>query len=286
MAINSFLLISSLFVLVVGNANAESSLAVNTTESQSPVHIANGNNNSSKITYINKTVVGKERIGKKLAIRIIYLIPTYQMVFSQTDFYETSFIYVELQSIWPEPVLLTAARISITPPSSSIHMKAGMSGGAVLASQITQNENPSQFLFKPGEVKFIGLSQGIKLDGVLDFFKGEIINETVWADMVPALIPNFARVTELNHFLRQRFGKTTTIRISFFEKDYRPVLTADVKLGEGGDLFSHGDVSTSSYQLKHDAFIGEVLYQLKGGTEYFEHRRAYRINATKEALSQ
>lgn len=279
---NKFLLLvlSAFLLSGVKNGQADSATYINKSmASQSPVYDCKGEHSSCKTVY--ETKVLKEQIGKKIAIRNIYLIPTYQMVSNQRDFRETSFIYVELQSIWPQPFLLTASKISVVPPSNFIHINAEMLGGSTLASQITKNSNPSQFLFQPGEIKLIGLSQGIKLDGVLDFFKGEILNDPIFENVAPALNPNLNRVTQLNHFLQTHFGQKTFIRISFFEKDYQPVLTTNLKLGEGGNLFSQGEVSTSSYQLKQDAFIGEVLYQLRGGEADFEDRRKRLINLKK-----
>ncbi|MCK9394794.1 MAG: hypothetical protein M0Q44_04320 [Methylobacter sp.] len=282
MAQNSYFKLTNaafLLALFVGNANAAPSQIGQTREKQSPVQNCASQSTCTN-TYNQVSVFDKERIGKKLAIRSIYLIPinpiSEKFCDSQTvsckDTYEVAFIYLELQSIWPEPFLLTAARVNVKTRSSSIHTDAGLQGGFVLASQITKNSNPGEFLFKPGEVKLIALSQGIKLDGVLDFFKGDVLNDTIWGDQVPVTIPNLGRVDEFNRFLRQRFGKTTTIRIRLFEKDYQSALTTEVELGHGSDLFAQGDVAKSQYQFKFDSFIGEVLYQLQGGIDSFENR--------------
>ncbi len=274
-------IISLLLTFIAITSFAAPSPYSQTRGKQSPAQNCLSQSNCTVIYSSPDNRFTKERIGKKLAIRSIYLIPIDPISkrfckLQNTgckDTYEVAFFYLELQSIWPEPVLLTAARVRVKSKSSAIHMDAGMFGSTVLAKQITSNQNPSEFLFKPGEIKFIVLSQGIKLDGILDFFKGDVLKDDIWTDQTPISIPYVGRVVHFNRFLQSHFGKATTIQIQLFEKDYQPILTTDVKLGEGGDFFAQGDISTSKYQFKHDAFIGEVLYQLNGGTESFVSRR-------------
>lgn len=283
MRVNSYFVATSLLFLVLhtDNANSATSQYGSTIEKQSPVQNCNS---QSKCTVI----YSKERIGKKLAIRSIYLIPTYDISrkFCESpstnckDTYEAAFIYLELQSIWPEPFLLTAARVSVKTRSKAVHTDPAMYGKSVLATHITANSSPDQFLFKPGEIKLVGLSQGIKLEGILNFFNGDVLNDDIWTYRTPISIPYIGRVAKFNHFLQKTYGKTTAIDIRLFEKDYQLVLKTDVKLGEGSDLFAQGNIPTSRYQFKHDAFIGEVLYQLKGGTVAFEQRLNNNIRQT------
>lgn len=101
---------------------------------------------------------------------------------------------------------------------------------------------------------------------------GDTTARSNWVSASPVHIPNLARVKDFNVFLGQRYGRNTRLRIELFEKDYQPVLVTEVRLAQGGDMFSRGDVLTSKYQLKHDAFIGEVLYQIHGGTLALEQR--------------
>lgn len=269
---------ASLSLLVSPDAISAPEQIWQTKEKQSPI-IKCVNSTCSNV-YNYAPPVFKERIGKKLAIRSIYLIPTYGVskrlcetdAPKRNDLYEVAFVYLEVQSIWPEPFLLTAAKIDVKTSSRFIHLSAGMRGGSVLDPQITSNWEPGYFLFKPAEIKFIGLSQGMKLDGILEFFKGEVLSDVIWDEHAPVLIPNLARVAAFNRFLQQRFGASTTVRIQLFEKDYQPLLTTEVKLAQGGNLFSNGDVPNSKFQFKHDAFIGEVLYQLRGGSDIFDYR--------------
>lgn len=230
--------------------------------------------------YNDKQPMPKERIGKKLALRSLYMMPVYNIskricrenTSRCSDSYESAFIYLEVQSIWPEPFLLTAARVALKSQTKSIQRSVGAHGVSALESQITANTEPDAFLFQPGEIKIILLSQGFKLHGILDFFNGEILDDIVWSDIAPVITPNTNRVQEFNRFLAQRYGEKTKFRIELFEKDYRSVLTTEVSLTQGGTLFSRGDVLNSRYQFRHDAFIGEVLYQLHDGTDAFEYR--------------
>lgn len=230
--------------------------------------------------YNDAPQIPKERVGKKLALRSVYMIPVYNIskrgcetdASRCEDLYEAAFIYLEIQSIWPEPFLLTAARVAVKPQTNSIRRSVGAHGMLALEPQITANVEPDAFLFRPGEIKLIFLSQGFQLDGILDFFKGDILDDMLWSDITPAMTPNTKRVQDFNRFLAQRYGGKTKFRIELFEKDYRSVFTTEVSLTQGGTIFSRGDVQNSQYQFRHDAFIGEVLYQLHGGTDAFEYR--------------
>lgn len=269
---------AAVFFIISSNDASASEQVWQTKERQSPVQKCEINSTCVTVYNHNPPVI-RERIGEKLAIRSVYLIPAYDMsrkvcpVDSPKcrDLHEVAFVYLEIQSIWPEAFLLTASKVGIKSRQKSIKLSGGMHGSA-LDSKITSNWNPGNFLFRPGEIKLIGLSQGIKLDGVLGFFTDDVLSDLILEDRAPVFIPNISRVADFNRFLRKSFGRDTLIQVQLFEKDYRPLLTTEIKLGEGGDLFAHGDVSGGRYQFKHDAFIGEVLYQLRGGTKAFDHR--------------
>lgn len=264
---------------VIPVCSAATSLIKETKASKSPIQDCQSG--SACITVYNDAPkMLNERVGKKLALRSLYMMPVYNIskricggnTSRCSDFYESAFIYLEVQSIWPEPILLTAARVAVKSRTKSIHRSVGAHGVSALESQITANAEPGTFLFRPGEIKLILLSQGFKLNGILDFFKGDILDDIVWSDITPAVTPNTDRVQEFNRFLAQRYGENTKFRIELFEKDYQSVLTTEVGLTQGGTLFSRGDVQNNLYQFRHDAFIGEVLYQLHGGTDAFEYR--------------
>lgn len=266
----------STFVFAYGK-NSDLSPSLRTDGDNSP--IVGRNEGYIKIEY-NKPD-SRERIGKKIGIRKLYLIPAHTAINKSCNpsnpenqcrngLYETAFIYLEVQSIWPVPVLLTAAKISVHPLSKAIHLRTGMIGE--LSPKITATSQPQRFLLQPGEIKLITLSQGITLDGVLDFFNEEVASDDTFDNDAPVINANSRRVVLFNDFLRKHYGKKTAIRIELFEKDYQSLLSSDVLLGDGSDLFANGDIATNTYQFEYDAFMGEILYQLKGGKEWFEQR--------------
>ncbi len=261
--------------------------SIHTQGDQSPaIHNDRGTIN---LDYGSKTYqVGKERIGKKLAIRRMLLIPTHNITWKVCrseqpnckDTYEAAFIYLEIQSIWPEPFLLTASSVEVRSPKSNITLGPGMRGDSVIDTKITRNSNPQALLFLPGEVKMVGLAQGLKLNGILDFFRGDILEEDIITAKLPFGIYNIARVSEFNRFIAAKYGTRAALRIQLFERDYRPLLTTTAYLTKGTDFFETGDVMTNSYNFQHDGFIGEVLYQLREGNDPYV-RRVWEKNMDK-----
>lgn len=264
-------------------AGASPPVAIHTSGASSPAISQQGSNATAKVYYSN-TVHQRiiEHVGKKIAIRSAYLLPTHDFAGKRcapastpcvNDLKESAFLHLQVQSIWPEPVLLTAGRLAIV-DARRLDGRPGMKGVDVLAEHITANWSPERFLLAPGEVKSIALEGGVRLHGVMSFFNDEVAQEPiVCLDASPCTIPQLARVDELNRFLQARYGRAATLRVTLYEKDYQPLLTAAFRLSHGGDLFSRGDVRKNDYRLQHDAFIGEVLYQLQGGTEAFPYRR-------------
>lgn len=231
-------------------------------------------NHSSKNYHFEK-----ERVGKKLAIRSLFLLPFYSsdkcIKLATCKEFESAIIYLEVQSIWPKPFLLTASRVEIKGARPKIKLgpySRGDGNSAILSDKITTNSNPSQFLIQPGETKLIELAQGIALDGVMDFFEGNVLDTIINTDTQPFGIYNIALVKDFNQFLSRQYGKSATLRISLFEKDYSPLLQTNALLSDGGDFFSVGDESRASYKFKHDFFIGEMLYRMHGGREEFRYR--------------
>jgi len=249
--------------------------SVSTTGRQSPAVNQSGDHAVTTVLYGAQP----ERVGKKIAIRSAFLIPV--QGFDQTrcgadphcgDFYESAMLYIEVQSIWPEPVLLTAARLEKLGIRSR-QMDPGAMGEAVLAEQITRQRSPQSFLFQPGDIKLIHLGSGVRLDGLMEFFTEELRHELISCDGGRCMLHNLRRVKELNEFLAQHYGKQASLRLTIYEKDYQPILTTSFRLADGDDLFSVGDVRKSAYRLQHDRFIAEALYLLQGGKESFKYRQ-------------
>lgn len=242
------------------NVHAESMLI--TTGGQSPA-INQGTKGSVIINY------EAERIGKKIAIRDAYLIPapgfdknTCAALKKCFDFFESAFLYVEIQSVWPEPVLLTAARLKQVGfkylPSAPVS-----EGQYILGNQITRIDRPRDFLFQPGETKLIKIGQGVRLKGVMEFFSSDLLKEDFGCDTRPCYLHNTLLVKQLNGFIEKKYGAHTKLDIVIFEKDYKPILVTSFRLIDGRDMFVSGDVRRSNYRLQHDRFIAEVLYTLR-----------------------
>lgn len=219
----------------------------------------------------------KERIGKKIAIREAYLIPMdsfaereCQVSDSCMGFYESVSLYIKVQSIWPEPILLTAARLDLNKFQTKWPRPGGL-GRNTLGERITSQFEPGDFFLRPGEIKLIRLEKGIRLTGVMDFFTEELRGEP-FGDTAPGFINNLHRVVELNDFFAKKYGRRASLILTIYEKDYRPLLVTSFLLSDGDNLFGAGDERNSKYKLKHDAFIAEVLYRLNGGKRSFDKR--------------
>jgi hypothetical protein len=247
-----------------------------------PIGSLSTGNNSPSIsqTGANSTSVvnygPRERIGKKIAIRKAYLraYPNFDLDTSKKELksgalFEKVELVVVVQSIWPEPILLTAGRIK----TSNLHTDRGLPGGLSdchLAERITDNPEPASFLILPGEKKEFALRSGFNLDGVMGFFTERVIDSplTPYGEEVSLygdklMFVGSSIVKELNQFFTKKFGGKASIRLTLFEKDYQPLLVTTFLLNGGEDIFSRGDVGTSKYALSHDLFIGTVIGRIR-----------------------
>ena len=211
---------------------------------------------------------GHERIGRKIAIRQAYLVPipgfdktNCNMSSRCGDFHESVQMVLDIQSIWPEPVLLTAARLERLALQSK-RPDPGFGSATVLGEQITRQFVPSTFLLQPGEIKRISLERGLRLDGLMDFFTDEIRGEMISGTPGSLILHNQRRVNEFNHFLARKFGKQAALRLTIFEKDYQSILTTTFLLAQGGDAISTGNVLQNKYKLQHDVFLAEAVHLL------------------------
>lgn len=248
--------------------------------------IVQGNHAPVSIRYLSTTKnYYPERLGKKVVIRTMYMVPFEQfsvhgcspgVLFRNCgDFYEAVQICLEVQSIWPEPVLLTAARIEVIAPKHNFDLGPKPGGGQhSLNEMITTASNPEEFLLQPGAVKFINLGRGFRLNGVLAFFDEQFADVAILTATTPYAFYDLAIVDNFNRFLRKTYGAQAALKISLYEKDYQPLLTTVAKLSEGTDFFGRGDpTKRNGYAFQHDHFVAEILYQLRGGADSLTSRR-------------
>jgi hypothetical protein len=108
------------------------------------------------------------------------------------------------------------------------------------------------------------------IPGVVDFLKQQ--DEFVFDTMKPRLTTNDRIIERFNNFLRGVPGDKTTLKVSIFELNYKPVLIGHFQLAKGRDLFAHEAVSKKVggkeilvFPLQHDSFLGEAISQIKEG---------------------
>ncbi|WP_141758758.1 hypothetical protein [Duganella sp. HH105] len=225
-----------------------------------------------------------ERLGKKIVIRKMYIVPfdrfsvhgcSPDVLFKNCgDFYEAVQVYLEVQSIWPEPVLLTAARLDVIAPKHNFDLGPKPGGGRhSLSEMITATSNPEDFLLQPGTVKLINLGRGLRLNGVLAFFDEQFSDVEILTATTPYAFYDLTIVDNFNRFLRRTYGAKAALKISLYEKGYQPILITVANLSEGTDFFGRGDpTKRNGYNFLHDHFVAEVLYQLRGGTDSLTSR--------------
>ena len=213
---------------------------------------------------------------KKIALRTAYLSPFPSFFIRNcvdsenkcSDLYGAVFLYIEVQSIWPEPVLLTSAKLEQI-GFKEVTSHPGSSGG--LGEKITNVNDPSQYLLRPGEIKTIALSRGINLEKAVKFFDDEIKNETLFCQESFCVLPDPNLLKKFNSFLGKEIGAKSTLRLTIYEKDYQPLLTANFPLANGSDLFYRNDVKNDHFRLQHDRFIAEAICRLRSGRSNFQN---------------
>lgn len=240
-----------------------------TTGNNSPIHNCYANS-TCKITY-NMA----ERIGEKIAIRKLWLLPSFNSTkklcdpWSKcTDFYETFNIFAEVENITSNPLLLTSSNLEIITKSKNVTLAGNGIGSYILSDYTTENVHPRDFYLNPGDVIVIGFPSGLKLSGFFDFFTDEIKNDLIFSDINPALDSYLFRINDLNNYIKKKYGKDTKIKIEIFEKNKIKLITTYIPLSAGGDIFSvnkHDNSSdnTNPYYFQYDALLGEVIYRLK-----------------------
>ena len=169
--------------------------------------------------------------------------------------------------------MLTSADFGLSTQSNKIKLSSlATSGRNVLESDEAQSWFPKDFLLEPGSIKLIQLSRSIKLEGVSQFFDDSLIREPIIDYTTPIRPYSLLLVKKLNSFFMKEYGKSTAITIRLFEINKIPVFEAKVFLWDGTDSFDRNTNHGVINRFRHDAFIGEVIYQLSGGKEAFQYR--------------
>lgn len=224
---------------------------------------------------------GNSLVGKKIAIRDAYLIPFWNFeknrcMFAEgcSDTFEATMLVAEVQSIWPEPVLLTAAHLRLKDFKKKPKAPSTF-GETVLAEEVNNQLNPRNFVLHPGEIKVLLFQSGIRINGLLDFFTENIRSESIFCGAPPCFLHNQSRVSEFNKFLAMKIGRRAAVELTIYEKDYIPLLKTSFRLAEGSTLFDNGNVPRERYKLQHDKFIGEANYLLREGDTPFVSRVSF-----------
>lgn len=245
---------------------------------QSSINQANGDatTNYNNKYYIQQKNLPEEKIGSKIAIRRIFLIPSFKFndvapitmdnALDYTNFFfEDADIYVEIQSICSSPLLITAAKIKIL-DAKNIKRSGYSSGGKnLLSEEITSNTDRKLLLFAPGEIKIIRLAQSFKFKGIMNFFNNNINENTKLLPRRPYGIYDLSLVQKLNIFMEKNYGKKASFKIIIFEKNYKPIIDAKIKLSQGGTLFDKTDIENNRYLIQYDSFIGEAINKIRNG---------------------
>ena len=214
-------------------------------------------------------------VGSKVAITAAYLVPSIDF-FDATrknsdgemvnQFHDAAFLCVEVANISSQPLLVTAMKLDVINPQG-LRFGPGISGscpGEKISSM------SAACMLQPGERKKWLLEKGMVIPGVVDFLKQQ--DEFVFDTMKPRLTTNDRIIERFNNFLRGVPGDKTTLKVSIFELNYKPVLIGHFQLAKGRDLFAHEAVSKKVggkeilvFPLQHDSFLGEAISQIKEG---------------------
>jgi hypothetical protein len=214
-------------------------------------------------------------VGSKVAITNAYLLPSYN--FFETTFgrpenhipnqtRDAAFLCVEVVNISSQPLLVTAMKLDVINPQ-----KLSSGPGIILGSCPVEKVSgvSPECLLQPGQHKRWLLQKGIVMRGAGDFIKQQS-DEYIMDVERPRRTNNDDVIRRFNEFLRASGVAKTTLKVSIFELNYKPVLIGHFQLAEGETLFSTepsvrwlGGKKTWVFPLQHDSFLGEALSQLK-----------------------
>lgn len=218
-------------------------------------------------TYLNKTInTYKERIGSKIAIRRIFLIPSIQFNQQDSFLYENAEVYLELQSISSQPLLVTSAKINVV-NTKLIRPKGRSLGIYILSDKITHNVNRKLLLFEPGEVKIVQLAQSFRFDGIMNFMNNNVDINTQLMPFRPYTLSSDHLVQKLNNFFQSQYGEKAALHIRIFEKDFQPLIDTTVFFSNGGTMFSEQDIEKNNYTIDYGGFLGEIVNVFQKGEE-------------------
>ncbi len=215
-----------------------------------------------------------EVVGSKVAITSAYLVPsmhfygqleTVQGRPTAPDFRDGAFLCVEVANISSQPLLVTAVKLDVISPQQ---VRSKLRHWGSCPGEDVNSVSP-ECMLQPGQRKKWLLEKGITIPGMTEFLKRQG-DEFIFDHFRPRLTSNDFVIERFNQFLRT-VGEKTTLKVSIFELNYKPILLGHFQLASGKDLFHsaptlkkggrHGDMLV--YPLQHDAFLGEALSQLK-----------------------
>lgn len=247
-------------VLQTATASAPNARAYN---AGGNIIIQNGNND-------NKLDV----IGSKAAITRAYLVPSVDFVAKTwnvegrekpNQYHDAAFLCVEVANISSYPLLVTAMKLEVSNPKN-LRFGPGIFGGcpAEKVSAVTP-----ECMLQPGQRKKWLLQKGFVIPGVVDFLKQES-DEYIFDYDRPKRTSNDFVIQRFNQFLRSAVGDKTTLKVSIFELNYKPIVIGHFQLAKGDDLFATeptihkiGGKEALVFPLQHDSFLGEALSQIK-----------------------
>lgn len=175
-----------------------------------------------------------------------------------SDFSETVIFYVELRNFGNKEIIITSAEYEIS--DSKILDFATHGQGKNSLGELPEKNNFIKIY--PGESKFIRLAKGIKLKGITEFFDNQEYRSEFYSKYGNAyLLHDQSWIDTFNSELASRYGKDSTLTISFYEKYKKLIKKYQIRLSDGADIFDH------SGKLQHDTFLGTIL-SLYNNEEY------------------
>lgn len=170
----------------------------------------------------------------------------------KSDFYETAFLYITLQNIDNEPIILTsmdASEIKGKKILSEVYSTAGF------GKEIGKNK---PIIIKPGEEVEVKYSTGFKFHGLATLLDIESLkNESYYSEERFKLSNRVALIDELNNNLASILGSESAVEIKLYTKKKELLIKHVFEIANGKTLFN------VTGGLHHDAFLGELIHLAK-----------------------
>ena len=177
---------------------------------------------------------------------------------------EQVYLSVRATNITSALIVLTAAKWEIV-QARNLSKGGGSYGYKNLLWPALSVNKPIKI--EPGEEVEIKLGEGLELHGMASRLRKNHDLDTAYT--VPAIEP--VRINGdmyVNWFAEQMgllYGIKATVRLTFYEGDYKPIASLSLPLAQGVDFFYHGEAvdQKGSVQyaprLAYDAFLGQYL---------------------------